>query len=87
MTDNLIATLRNAARAARVASTPNGVIRNVDILLCEDGLIIRGRDSSRPKAEVRAGLEAAWIDVERNPAILTDAIRRIVEALDRALNA
>jgi hypothetical protein len=82
----VIAALQAAARAARFASPPTGR-RGVEIVLTEDGLIVRGWDRSAPKGEVRASTEVSWQEIVGNNDLVENAVTLVTGALDRALNA
>lgn len=77
--------LQRAAKAARLASMPIGGSRGVAIVLLDDGLMVRGWDTSQ-KDEVRASQIVTWQEFIRQPVILDNAIVLVTDTLDRTIN-
>ena len=83
----MIAALQSAACAARTASSVLNSDRVVEIVLTEDGLIIRGRDASRPPRVFRHAVEVDWREFAGHQDRPRNAVALVTDALDRALNA
>lgn len=81
----MIEDLQRAAKAARLASMPIGGARGLALVLLEDGVMVRGWDTSQ-KDEVRASQIVTWQEVQRQPVVLDNAIVLVIGTLDRSIN-
>lgn len=77
--------LAAAAAAARRASSND---RDVEIVLTEEGFVVRGRtivNRGADSGERRAGLSATldWPEFEGNPTLLENSVNLVVDRLQR----
>lgn len=75
----MIDVLRRAARTARIASTGEKL---VDIVLTEEGFIVRGRVATR-KGERRHSLDLAWPEFDSRPDLLVNSVVLVSREVDR----
>ncbi len=70
-----------AAEAARKASSVTDSSRVIEVLVTEDGIVVRGSSIAPGRPEIKSSGEVSWRDFMRRPRLLVDSVHLIDGAI------